>query len=48
VQKLLGQNHFAARNQHVLTFLHPILMSRVKFLSTAVVAPRLKNSDFEV
>ncbi len=30
-----GQNHFAEPNQHILTFLHPILMCRGQILSTA-------------
>jgi hypothetical protein len=29
--KMLGQNHFAEPNQHVLTFLHPILISWVTY-----------------
>jgi hypothetical protein len=27
--KMLGQNHFIEPNQHVLTFLHPILICRI-------------------
>jgi hypothetical protein len=29
--KMLDQNHFAEPNQHVLTFLHPILMCKVTY-----------------
>jgi hypothetical protein len=29
--KMLGQNHFAEPNQHVLSFVHPILICRVTY-----------------
>jgi hypothetical protein len=29
--KMLGQDHFAKPNQHVMTFLHPILNCRVAY-----------------
>jgi hypothetical protein len=43
----LGQNHFAEPNQHVLTFLHPILIWRATYckqvevllVSTVFVSP---------
>jgi hypothetical protein len=35
--KLLGQKHFAAPNQHVFTFLHPILIWRVTYCKQVVV-----------
>ncbi len=38
--KMLGQAHFAELNQHVLTFLHPILLCRGHILlSTGRVGP---------
>jgi hypothetical protein len=40
--KLLGQNHFAEPNQHVLTFLHPIWIWRATYckqLEVLLVSP---------
>jgi hypothetical protein len=34
---MLGQNHFSEPNQHVLTFLHPILVCRITLSTSGVV-----------
>jgi hypothetical protein len=44
---MLDQNHFAEPTQHVLTFLHPILICRV-ILSTGGVALMLPKSSANI
>jgi hypothetical protein len=42
MQKMLGQNHFAELNWHVLTFLDPIFFCRVTYWAPLEILQRLK------